>query len=111
MIPPRSPSTSSEDEEECVCYSMYTGVTFHTVQIDVDNLAINLTVDDHEKRLGLLEEGFVRMERKMDLLLEKMTRVETLFLPSHGNRLQPQQRTAAIQPPSNYSSFNTRHQP
>ena len=73
-------------------YSMYTGVTFHTFQIVVGNLAINLTVDDHDKRLGLLEERFVILENKIDLEMMK--------------RVQPQQHTPAIQLPNSYSSSN-----
>ena len=44
--------------------------------LNIEQLDLHLTVDDHDTRIQTLETGFFRLETKIDIMMEKLSRVE-----------------------------------
>ena len=63
---------------------------YFSLNVHVDQLALHLTVDDHDARIQKVESGFLRLESKIDILIEKLSKVERFLYQNTSNKqLQP----------------------
>ena len=58
------------------------------------SLPLHLTVDGHEIRLKTLETTFERLETKTDVMMEKLTKIESFFL--HQAQSTPQRQSQPL---------------
>ena len=68
-------------------------------------MRLSLTVDDHENRLGLVEQEFTKMKATIQQLLQKVTQLERALQQPSGGASQQQAPVAAAQPVYNSSSL------
>lgn len=55
------------------------------INVDADQLALHLIVDDHDARIQKVESGFLTLVSKIDVLIEKLSTVERFFYLNTSN--------------------------
>ncbi len=69
--------------------------------IHVDQLALHLIIDNHDARIQKVESGFLRLETKVDILIEKLSGVERFLYQGTSNK-QPQSASGAMNASQRY---------